>query len=93
MFVYLRLHPNLFNEVKLLKAEPEKTLKQVSHEDDSLEWRQYCLDPLYTNFNQVLQNMDNLSVSNTPNSSLFISMLDYANLVTMKTKLINQRLF
>ncbi len=94
MFVYLRLHPNLFNEAKLLKTEPEKSIKQMHHDDDSLEWRQYCLDPLYTNFNQIIQNMDNYSVNNTPNSSMFVSMLDYSNLVisTIKNKNNNQRL-
>jgi hypothetical protein len=49
---YLRLHPALLKE----KTETEKQPKQRS-EDISLEWRQYCLDPLCTNFNQVIQNM------------------------------------
>lgn len=82
MFVYLRLHPNLFNEVKSLKPEPEKPLKQSPSEDDSLEWRQYCLDPLYTNFNQVIQSMENTSVANATNNSI----LDYSNLVISSIK-------
>lgn len=42
------MHPGLFNTEK-------QQVKQIS--DRSLEWRQYCLDPLFTNYNDVIQNM------------------------------------
>lgn len=58
MFVYLRLHPNLFNESKLLKDKIDQDkINTKQSNDESFEWRQYCLDPLYTNFNQVVQNI------------------------------------
>ena len=65
---YLRLHPNLFNENKTIKEK----LENSKQEDDSFEWRQYCLDPLYTNFNQVMQNLDNFT-NNCYNTSILES--------------------
>jgi hypothetical protein len=47
VFFYIRLHPGLFYS--------EKQSKSAS--DRSLEWRQYCLDPLFTNYNDVIQSM------------------------------------
>ncbi len=52
MFFYLRLHPGIFKD----KIDSEKQFKNFT-DDASLEWRQYCLDPLCTNYNQVIQNM------------------------------------
>ena len=77
----MRLHPNLFNENKAIKEklENEKNSKQ---EDDSFEWRQYCLDPLFTNFNQVMQNMDNYT-KNCYNTST----LDCPNSIVNNCKL------
>ena len=63
VFFYLRLHPALLRE----KLETEKQFKHNLVEDISLEWRQYCLDPLCTNFSQVVQNM--LASSSTPRPS------------------------
>lgn len=48
----MRLHPALLKE----KVDIERQLKQIT-EDISLEWRQYCLDPLCTNYNQCIQKL------------------------------------
>jgi hypothetical protein len=54
-FFYLRLHPTLFKE----KVDHNHEKQQISADsaDLSLEWRQYCLDPLYTNYSQTIQEM------------------------------------
>jgi hypothetical protein len=58
------LHPAFLKE----KTDTEKQSKQKV-EDTSLEWRQYCLDPLYTNYNQVVQNLlKNGSRTSPPNT-------------------------
>ena len=48
----MRLHPGIFKD----KIDNEKQFKHFT-DDASIEWRQYCLDPLCTNYNQVIQNM------------------------------------
>ena len=53
IFFYLRLHPALFKE----KVDSDKQFKNINDTDASIEWRQYCLDPLCTNYNQIIQNM------------------------------------
>ena len=53
IFFYLRLHPALFKE----KIDNDKQFKYLSDTDASIEWRQYCLDPLCTNYNLIIQNM------------------------------------
>lgn len=54
---YLRLHPSLLREKG--DSTVEKQLKQTAPncDDYSLEWRQYCLDPMCTNFNQVINEL------------------------------------
>ena len=49
----MRVHPALLKE----KIDNEKQFKHLIDTDASLEWRQYCLDPLCTNYNQVIQNV------------------------------------
>jgi len=62
-FYYLRLHPSLFKE----KVDTEKQFKQLTSDlDVSLEWRRYCLDPLCTNFNEVVQIISNPSLKTAP---------------------------
>lgn len=68
---YLRVHPSLTRE----KVDTDKHFKQTSNCDDfSLEWRQYCLDPLCTNYNQTLQEMHKLSNTSMLSLSLFNSI-------------------
>lgn len=50
---YLRLHPALIKE----RVDNEKQMKQNSELDYSVEWRQYCLDPLFTNYDRVIRNI------------------------------------
>jgi hypothetical protein len=61
MTFYLRIHPFLFKD----KADTEKQFKNYSDET-SLEWRQYCLDSFFTNYNQVIQDMTS-SIQNSIN--------------------------
>jgi hypothetical protein len=53
IFFYLRLHPALFKE----KIDSDKQLRYLTDADASIEWRQYCLDPLCTNYNQTIQKI------------------------------------
>ena len=71
VFFYIRLHPGLFYS--------EKQFKPIT--DRSLEWRQYCLDPLYTNYNNVIQNMlkNNLNMNNTVASTTSIQPNHFPN--------------
>jgi hypothetical protein len=47
------LHPALFKE----KIDSDKQFKYLTDGDASIEWRQYCLDPLCTNYNQTIQKI------------------------------------
>ena len=53
IFFYLRLHPAIFKE----KMDSDKQFKYLIDTDASIEWRQYCLDPLCTNYNQTIQKI------------------------------------
>lgn len=54
IFFYVRMNPSLLKD----KSDSDKQIKILS-DDISLEWRRYCLDPLCTNYNEVIQNMQN----------------------------------
>lgn len=55
---YLRFHPALMRE-KIESSSEKQQFKQSAPncDDYSLEWRQYCLDPACTNYNQVIFDM------------------------------------
>jgi hypothetical protein len=71
---YLRINPSLFKE----KADTEKQFKNYS-EETSLEWRQYCLDSLFTNYNQTIQNIS-LNIYNTNNLANYLTNSSGGNL-------------
>lgn len=50
---YLRMNPSLLKD----KSDSDKISSKQTSEDQSIEWRRFCLDPLCTNYNQVIQNM------------------------------------
>jgi hypothetical protein len=50
----LRLHPALLKE-KIDSTEKQSQKQPI--DDVSREWRQYCLDPICTNYSQIIQNM------------------------------------
>ncbi|RMZ98568.1 hypothetical protein BpHYR1_034019 [Brachionus plicatilis] len=83
---YLRLHPSLFPE----KNDSEKQLK-YNNDDLSLEWRQYCLDPMCTNYNSSVQKLLKSSPA-TLNSNLSNCFLfnDHQFSIASHENLLNQ---
>lgn len=59
------------------KSDSDKQIK-ISSDDISLEWRRYCLDPLCTNYNEVIQNMQNVS-SKTNQTSVVNNFYKHAD--------------
>lgn len=48
----MRLHPSIL----LDKNDSDKQFKNLN-DDFTFEWRQYCLDPICTNFNSSMQKL------------------------------------
>ena len=67
MFFYLRLHPGMLREKFDASASEKHQPKQYA-EDLSIEWRQYCLDPICTNYNQIVRNVLKASALNNKTS-------------------------
>ena len=79
MFFYTRLHPGLYRQTRpspplstasTLSLSPAQSASSSSSDHSSLAlecWRQYCLDPLYSNFDSVVQSLmsSTSAISNT----------------------------
>jgi hypothetical protein len=49
----LRLHPGLFKD----KNDLAEMKSKFQSDSNWSEWRHYCLDPLYTNYNQIIESL------------------------------------